>query len=122
MPIVPSTLDLPANADARARKLRTRLRLRSPSLYLALDYLTIIHTAALNRLCPVSCPMCFDFRRYMTSRQHQFAFRTIGKESSPRASIVCTPFQHDDGGWGWWKNDQSDPFMTAYVIDGLMPG
>src|SRR6185369_4394920 len=28
-------------------------------------------------------------------------------------------FQHEDGGWGWWTNDASDPFMTAYVIDGL---
>jgi uncharacterized protein YfaS (alpha-2-macroglobulin family) len=28
-------------------------------------------------------------------------------------------FQHEDGGWGWWKDDNSDPFMTAYVIDGL---
>lgn len=28
-------------------------------------------------------------------------------------------FQHDDGGWGWWNNDQSDPFMSAYVIYGL---
>jgi uncharacterized protein YfaS (alpha-2-macroglobulin family) len=28
-------------------------------------------------------------------------------------------FQHDDGGWGWWKNDGSNPFMTAYVIYGL---
>ncbi len=30
-----------------------------------------------------------------------------------------TDFQHDDGGWGWWKNDQSDPFMSAYVVWGL---
>jgi len=28
-------------------------------------------------------------------------------------------YQHDDGGWGWWKDDKSDPFMTAYVVDGL---
>lgn len=28
-------------------------------------------------------------------------------------------FQHYDGGWGWWQNDQSNPFMTAYVIYGL---
>ena len=28
-------------------------------------------------------------------------------------------FQHDDGGWGWWKGDASDPFMTAYVATGL---
>jgi len=28
-------------------------------------------------------------------------------------------FQHPDGGWGWWKNDQSNPFTTAYVVYGL---
>ncbi|HEY6308980.1 MAG TPA: MG2 domain-containing protein [Candidatus Angelobacter sp.] len=28
-------------------------------------------------------------------------------------------FQHDDGGWGWWKEDQSYVFMTAYVVSGL---
>jgi len=27
--------------------------------------------------------------------------------------------QHDDGGWGWWENDATDPFMTAYVVHGL---
>jgi hypothetical protein len=28
-------------------------------------------------------------------------------------------FQHEDGGWGWWKTDESTPFMTAYVLAGL---
>ncbi|QDU60090.1 hypothetical protein Pan216_09270 [Planctomycetes bacterium Pan216] len=28
-------------------------------------------------------------------------------------------FQHADGGWGWWKNDQSNPYLTAYVVSGL---
>jgi hypothetical protein len=28
-------------------------------------------------------------------------------------------YQHTDGGWGWWKDDKSDAFMTAYVVDGL---
>jgi len=28
-------------------------------------------------------------------------------------------FQHEDGGWGWWKEDQSMVFMTAYVVSGL---
>jgi uncharacterized protein YfaS (alpha-2-macroglobulin family) len=28
-------------------------------------------------------------------------------------------FQHDDGGWGWWKDDESAVFMTAYVVSGL---
>lgn len=28
-------------------------------------------------------------------------------------------FQHEDGGWGWWKEDDSMVFMTAYVVSGL---
>src|SRR5262249_37455299 len=27
-------------------------------------------------------------------------------------------YQHDDGGWGWWKEDDSLVFMTAYVVSG----
>ncbi len=27
-------------------------------------------------------------------------------------------FQHADGGWGWWKDGESDHFMTAYVLWG----
>ena len=27
--------------------------------------------------------------------------------------------QHSDGGWGWWKDDETNPFMTAYVVYGL---
>jgi hypothetical protein len=28
-------------------------------------------------------------------------------------------FQHEDGGWGWWPDDESRVFMTAYVVSGL---
>jgi hypothetical protein len=28
-------------------------------------------------------------------------------------------FQHPDGGWAWWKEGDSDPFMSAYVLQGL---
>jgi hypothetical protein len=28
-------------------------------------------------------------------------------------------FQHEDGGWGWWETDESQHFMTAYVVAGL---
>jgi len=28
-------------------------------------------------------------------------------------------YQHDDGGWGWWQDDPSMVFMTAYVVSGL---
>ncbi|MEQ1821870.1 MAG: alpha-2-macroglobulin family protein, partial [Fimbriimonadaceae bacterium] len=28
--------------------------------------------------------------------------------------------QHSDGGWGWWKDDETDAHMTAYVLEGLL--
>jgi hypothetical protein len=28
-------------------------------------------------------------------------------------------FHHADGGWGWWKQGDSDHFMTAYVVWGM---
>jgi alpha-2-macroglobulin len=28
-------------------------------------------------------------------------------------------YQHEEGGWGWWKTDDSSVFMTAYVVAGL---
>ena len=28
-------------------------------------------------------------------------------------------YQRDDGGWGWWGYDGSDPWMTAYVVFAL---
>ncbi len=28
--------------------------------------------------------------------------------------------QHYDGGWGWWLADDSDPFLTAYVLLGMV--
>jgi uncharacterized protein YfaS (alpha-2-macroglobulin family) len=31
-------------------------------------------------------------------------------------------YQHEDGGWGWWKEDDSRVSMTAYVVSGLGQG
>ncbi|MCE9581300.1 MAG: hypothetical protein K8T20_02165, partial [Planctomycetes bacterium] len=28
-------------------------------------------------------------------------------------------FQNSAGGWGWWTSDKIDPFITAYVVNGL---
>ncbi len=39
----------------------------------------------------------------------------IAKEGLARLAKM----QHNDGGWGWWEYDESDPFMTALVLDGL---
>jgi alpha-2-macroglobulin len=28
-------------------------------------------------------------------------------------------YHHSDGGWGWWAEDQSNPYLTCYVVQGL---
>lgn len=28
-------------------------------------------------------------------------------------------YHHNDGGWGWWENDTSNPYLTSLVVDGL---
>ncbi|MBV7331137.1 Ig-like domain-containing protein [Chloroflexi bacterium TSY] len=28
-------------------------------------------------------------------------------------------FQHDDGGWGWWHDDKTDAYQSAWVLFGL---
>ncbi len=28
-------------------------------------------------------------------------------------------YQHNDGGWGWWYDDTSNEYQTAYVLFGL---
>jgi len=28
-------------------------------------------------------------------------------------------YQHGDGGWGWWAGDDTNPYLTALVMDGL---
>ncbi|MEQ1933301.1 MAG: alpha-2-macroglobulin family protein, partial [Fimbriimonadaceae bacterium] len=34
--------------------------------------------------------------------------------------VRLSNMQHSDGGWGWWKEDETDAHMTAYVIEGLL--
>lgn len=33
---------------------------------------------------------------------------------------LLVDYQHEDGGWGWWKADANHPFMTAYAVYGLL--
>lgn len=28
--------------------------------------------------------------------------------------------QHEDGGWGWWPDDESNPHISAYVVFGML--
>jgi len=46
------------------------------------------------------------------------AERTINSMLQVGLSRVAS-FQHVDGGWGWWYDDDSQVYMTAYILYGL---
>ena len=114
------SLNLPANTDLNSRQLRLEI---SPSiagtLFGALDYLTTF---------PYGCTeqTMSSFLPNIIVAQTVKEFKTASIRNSDDLKIKVErgrnrlyAYQHEDGGWGWWKNDASDPFMTAYVIDGL---
>ena len=42
------------------------------------------------------------------------------RATADRAIARLRRFQHPTGGWGWWEHGDDDPFLTAYVLHGLL--
>ncbi|MBI3096887.1 MAG: hypothetical protein HYY93_01375 [Planctomycetes bacterium] len=54
-------------------------------------------------------------------RMRNPVFSTRMLDHAIAASVArLSAFQHGDGGWGWWREGNSDPYMTAYVANGLI--
>ncbi|HEV2915147.1 MAG TPA: MG2 domain-containing protein [Pyrinomonadaceae bacterium] len=113
-------LDLPAHPDAQARRLRIEA---SPSvastLFGALDYLTAFPYGCTEQTMSSFLP---DVIVAQALRDVQTARIREGNDLGLKVGRGLNRlygFQHEDGGWGWWKSDESDAFMTAYVVDGL---
>jgi uncharacterized protein YfaS (alpha-2-macroglobulin family) len=115
------TYTLPANADPNARTLRVEA---SPSiagaLFGALDYLTSYPYGCTEQTMSSFLP------NVIVTQALQNVQTASVKNSDALAKKVrkgmrrLYAFQHEDGGWGWWKDDKTEPWMTAYVVDGLV--
>ena len=114
------SLDLPSNADARARTMRIEV---SPSvagtLFGALDYLTTYPYGCTEQTMSSFLPNVIVSQALKEMKSASIRNSNDLPQKVQRGLDRLYAFQHNDGGWGWWKNDQSDPFMTAYVVDGL---
>ncbi len=114
------SLALPPNADARARSLRIEV---SPSvagtLFGALDYLTTYPYGCTEQTMSSFLPNLIVSQALKDVKSTSIRnSNDLGKKVQKGLDRLYA-YQHNDGGWGWWKNDQSDPFMTAYVVSGL---
>lgn len=55
-------------------------------------------------------------------REHQVASTELQKklpEMTTAGLLRLYSMQSENGSWGWWRYDQGDPWMTAYVLFGL---
>ncbi|MFN2493103.1 MAG: alpha-2-macroglobulin [Pyrinomonadaceae bacterium] len=114
------SLAIPTNADARARNLRIEV---SPSvaatLFGALDYLTTYPYGCTEQTMSSFLPNVIVSQALKNVKTTSIRnSNDLGRKVQKGLDRLYA-YQHGDGGWGWWKNDQTDPFMTAYVVNGL---
>lgn len=113
-------LDLPAHPDIQARSLRIEA---SPSvagtLFGALDYLTSFPYGCTEQTMSGFLPNVIVAQTLKDVPTARIRASNDLPKKVQRGLDRLYSYQHGDGGWGWWKNDTTDGFMTAYVIDGL---
>lgn len=114
------TLNLPNNADPRARTLRVEA---APSvaatLFGALDYLTGYPYGCVEQTMSQFLPTIIVANTLRDVEQASIRDTNNINKKVKKGLDRLYNFQHGDGGWGWWKDDPTDPWMTAYVVDGL---
>ena len=114
------SLNLPADAHSQARSLRIEA---SPSiagtLFGALDYLTAYPYGCTEQTMSSFLPNVIVAQALKDIKTASIRATNDLATKVQRGMDRLYGFQHDDGGWGWWKDDKSDAFMTAYVVDGL---
>src|SRR5205823_4807951 len=114
------SLDLAANPDSQARSLRIEA---SPSvagtIFGALEYLTSFPYGCTEQTMSSFLPNVI-VSQALKELNIKSKIDPAALEKKVRAGLErLYDFQHDDGGWGWWKTDESHPFMSAYVVAGL---
>ncbi|MGH9833807.1 MAG: alpha-2-macroglobulin family protein, partial [Blastocatellia bacterium] len=113
-------LDLPGNANTQARTLRIEA---APSIagamFGALDYLTSYPYGCTEQTMSSFLPNVIVAQALKDVKSASIkGSNDLGKKVQSGLERLYK-LQHGDGGWGWWLNDKTDPFMTAYVVDGL---
>jgi uncharacterized protein YfaS (alpha-2-macroglobulin family) len=114
------TINLPSNTDLNSRRIRIEATSSiSGTLLGALDYLTTYPYGCTEQTMSSFLPNIIVSHTLKEFKTASIRNNNDLKKKVERGRNRLYSFQHEDGGWGWWKDDQSDPFMTAYVIDGL---
>lgn len=116
-------VEFPTNTDAAAHSIRVEVSSSiAGSLFSALEYLTSYPYGCTEQTMSSYLPnviVAETLNRLKVSAHVDDA----GLRAKMQAGLNrLKDYQHDDGGWGWWKEDESRVYMTAYVVSGIGRG
>lgn len=118
-----ATIDFPSGTDPAVHSLRIEL---SPSiagsLFSALDYLTSYPYGCTEQTMSSYLPNVIVAETLGRLNVNAHVDPTELRAKMQAGLARLQDYQHGDGGWGWWKEDDSRVFMTAYVVAGLGQG
>jgi alpha-2-macroglobulin len=115
-----STINFPASTDAAAHSLHLEIAPSiAGSLFSALGYLTSYPYGCTEQTMSSFLPnlVIADTLKKLNLSGLVSPADLAGKINAGLERL--SDLKHDDGGWGWWKEDASRVFMTAYVVSGL---
>ena len=115
-----TTINFPANTDAAAHTLHLEIAPSiAGSLFSALSYLSTYPYGCTEQTMSSFLPnlVVADTLKKLNLSG---LISPADLQAKTNAGLdKLNDLRHDDGGWGWWKEDQSRVFMTAYVVSGL---
>lgn len=115
-----TAVNFPANTDAAAHSLQVQVSASiAGSLFSALDYLTSYPYGCTEQTMSSFLPNVI-VAEALGKLQLKGLIQKADLDAKVHAGLErLADYQHDDGGWGWWKEDASRVFMSAYVVGGL---
>jgi len=114
------SLDIPVNPNVSARSMRIEATSSiAGTLFGALDYLTSFPYGCTEQTMSSFLPNVIVAQALKDVPTAKLRASNDLDKKVQKGMDRLYAYQHDDGGWGWWKDDKTDPFMTAYVVDGL---
>src|SRR5207247_7331715 len=119
-PVTLAALSLPQNAEPGTARLRITVapswaQAVGAALPYLLDYPYGCTEQTMSRLVPVVVARAATEKFHVPLRGRLAELPKMLAAGMDRLRAL----QHEDGGFGWWKDDASDPYMTAYVVHGL---
>lgn len=113
-------MTIPASSDENARALRIEAAPSVASTLIgALDYLTSYPYGCTEQTMSSFMPNVVVANALKNVPNAKIRPDNKLNEKVQKGLDRLYGYQHEDGGWGWWKDDETNAFMTAYVIDGL---